>query len=92
MLISYCRCFLPADIWFLGNPALCEEQSQSIHKIYTGSGPWEASKSCTSSYYSCIACIRRDCYYNVAMLIRESMITTGRIASYLYPGSTYPTS
>ena len=23
-----CRCFLPPDIWFLGNPAWCEEQSQ----------------------------------------------------------------
>ena len=22
------RCFLPADIWFLGNPTWCEEQSQ----------------------------------------------------------------
>jgi hypothetical protein len=21
------RCFLPKDIWFLGNPAWCEEQS-----------------------------------------------------------------
>jgi hypothetical protein len=36
-------------------------------EIYIGSGPWEASKSCTSSCYSCIACIRRDCDYNVAM-------------------------
>jgi len=52
--ITTYRCFLPADIWFLGNPAWCEEQSQSGHEIYTGSSPREASKSRTSSCYSCI--------------------------------------
>ena len=60
--------------------------------IYTGSVPREATKSHTSSCYSCIACIRRDCCYNVAMPMKESMITTGDIASYLYTGSTCPTS
>ena len=27
-LARLCRCFLLVDIWFLGNPAWCEEQSQ----------------------------------------------------------------
>ena len=50
-----------------------------VDEIYTGFGPREASKSRTSSCYSCIACIRRDCDYNVAMPMRESMITIGAI-------------
>ena len=40
-------------------------------------GPREASKSHTSSCYSCIVCIRRDCDYNVVMFMKESMITSG---------------
>jgi hypothetical protein len=58
-LEQICRYFLPADIWFLGNPAWCEEQSQLGDEIYTGSGPQEASKSLTSSCYSCIMYLAR---------------------------------
>jgi hypothetical protein len=57
-------------------------------EIYIGTGPQEASESCTSSCYSCIACIRRDNDYNVAVSMKESMITTEGIANYLYLGST----
>ena len=60
-------------------------------KIYIGLGPREASKSHLSSCYSCIACIRRDYDYNLAIAMRESMITTRDIASYLFLGSTCPT-
>ena len=38
-LAHLCRWFLPADIWFLGNPAGREQQSQLEHEIYIGSGP-----------------------------------------------------
>ena len=87
-----CRCFLLVDTWLLGNLAWCEEWSQQRHEIYTGLGPREASNSLTSNCYSCIAYIRWDCDYNVAMPMRESMITTRGFASYLYLGSTCPTS
>jgi hypothetical protein len=54
-LARLCRCFLLADILFLGNHAWCKEQLQLGHEIYIGSGPQEASKRRTSSCYSCIA-------------------------------------
>jgi hypothetical protein len=38
-LACLCWYFLLVDIWFLGNPAWCEEQPQSGHEIYTGLGP-----------------------------------------------------
>ena len=76
----------------LREPCLVRRTITDGDEIYTGLGPQEASKSLTSSCYSCIACIRRDCCYNVAMPMKESVDTTGDIATFLYLGSTWPTS
>ena len=46
-------------------------------ETYTGSGPQETSKSRTSSCYCFAFCIRRDHKYNVAMPMRDLMITVG---------------
>ena len=58
-LVRLYRCFLLADICFLEELAWCKEQSQPRHKIYTGSGPREASKSLTSSCYLFVLRSRR---------------------------------
>ena len=50
-LARLCRCFLLADIWFLGNPAWCEEQSQMEMRFILVWCPREAGKSPTSSCY-----------------------------------------
>jgi hypothetical protein len=90
--VIYMLVFFTGRYLVLGEPRLVQRTITDGDKIYMGSGPREASKCRTSSCYSCIACIRRGCDYNVAMPMRESMITIGDNASYLYPRSTFPRS
>ena len=91
-LVRLCRCFLPADTRFLAELAWCKEQTWWRHKIYTGSGLREASKSRTSSRNMLVLWSRRDGEYKMATPMRVSMIKTEQMASYLYPRPTCPTS
>ena len=70
-----CRCFLLADIWLLGT-LLGAKNNHTGDEIYTGLGPQEASKNRTSSGYSYILVFQRDHKYNVAMPMKDWMITT----------------